>query len=604
MLSSVKGVSPHSRGMKNLLSILDGELADGRTTLVAASCDIERAAAFCSEDYPKGQRSVKLENTMALATQSLGTVAYHISRLASHFLEAVELQSDMLAEISDCMEKIRMVCNTHQEKVARKAIGSCTSPKVPINFQREYIPSEPPLKYVRRPIDFSILDSIGHGVRIQEPLLNQYEKPLAQGDTLQRRGSSSAGITVQGMVGRQHRTISCHTAGSNTSAEYAAPVRSVGTVRYQAGTVGRTAGIYRTTGVPPHHLMGAMSSATSHQHSGGSGSSPVSGQLSSVSYAPGSEAMAAAQTSIDVTSAAALVANQSGRSSGSSSVVGQYPMNHQIHQGYPQSTAPISQQHIKVNPAISQLSGQFVDQNIPMQTRLSQPQQQYPVSNSALSVSQGHPGQAIPTSSHAEFIIQQQQYAEQRYQSAQQTPQFIQHNPVQVAIPPTAASHSGTRPYAEHIQTSVQMPMPDASSAEPTRPQMSDPHATHSSPTSLDSTEHVPLPPPEAYAGSAATYSQHFNPPEPQTPSSHAPLGPAGGAGLIARKLTDPAWAPEFYMEKVITLYEYVRDKDDELTFTENQVIYVMKKNDDGWWEGIMNGITGLFPGNYVEVIE
>ena len=54
----------------------------------------------------------------------------------------------------------------------------------------------------------------------------------------------------------------------------------------------------------------------------------------------------------------------------------------------------------------------------------------------------------------------------------------------------------------------------------------------------------------------------------------------------------------------VITLYEYVRDKDDELTFTENQIIFVVKKNDDGWWEGIMDGITGLFPGNYVEVIE
>ncbi|VDO98045.1 unnamed protein product [Schistosoma margrebowiei] len=45
----------------------------------------------------------------------------------------------------------------------------------------------------------------------------------------------------------------------------------------------------------------------------------------------------------------------------------------------------------------------------------------------------------------------------------------------------------------------------------------------------------------------------------------------------------------------------YVRDKDDELTFVENQIIYVIKKNDDGWWEGIMNGKTGLFPGNYVE---
>jgi hypothetical protein len=26
-----------------------------------------------------------------------------------------------------------------------------------------------------------------------------------------------------------------------------------------------------------------------------------------------------------------------------------------------------------------------------------------------------------------------------------------------------------------------------------------------------------------------------------------------------------------------------------------------LKKNSDGWYEGVMNGMTGLFPGNYVE---
>ena len=51
----------------------------------------------------------------------------------------------------------------------------------------------------------------------------------------------------------------------------------------------------------------------------------------------------------------------------------------------------------------------------------------------------------------------------------------------------------------------------------------------------------------------------------------------------------------------VVAIYSYVQDKDDELTFDEGAVIYVVKKNDDGWWEGVMNGQTGLFPGNYVE---
>lgn len=64
-----------------------------------------------------------------------------------------------------------------------------------------------------------------------------------------------------------------------------------------------------------------------------------------------------------------------------------------------------------------------------------------------------------------------------------------------------------------------------------------------------------------------------------------------------------PAWVPKNYLEKVLAIYDYNADKEDELTFQEGQVIYVLKKNDDGWWEGVMEGITGLFPGNYVEPV-
>ncbi|KAL7374110.1 hypothetical protein ABVT39_022233 [Epinephelus coioides] len=65
----------------------------------------------------------------------------------------------------------------------------------------------------------------------------------------------------------------------------------------------------------------------------------------------------------------------------------------------------------------------------------------------------------------------------------------------------------------------------------------------------------------------------------------------------------DPQWAPKNYVEKVVAIYDYTKDKDDELSFMEGAIIYVIKKNDDGWFEGVSNGITGLFPGNYVESI-
>ena len=54
----------------------------------------------------------------------------------------------------------------------------------------------------------------------------------------------------------------------------------------------------------------------------------------------------------------------------------------------------------------------------------------------------------------------------------------------------------------------------------------------------------------------------------------------------------------------VIAMFDFTKDREDELTFKEGAIIYVVKKNDDGWYEGIMDGTVGLFPGNYTEVIE
>ena len=82
-------------------------------------------------------------------------------------------------------------------------------------------------------------------------------------------------------------------------------------------------------------------------------------------------------------------------------------------------------------------------------------------------------------------------------------------------------------------------------------------------------------------------------------PGQGGPLPPAAEQQSAGGQL--PSWVPRNYLDKVLAIYDYNADKEDELTFQEGQVIYVLKKNDDGWWEGVMDGITGLFPGNYVE---
>ena len=60
---------------------------------------------------------------------------------------------------------------------------------------------------------------------------------------------------------------------------------------------------------------------------------------------------------------------------------------------------------------------------------------------------------------------------------------------------------------------------------------------------------------------------------------------------------------PSTYIEKVVTIYSYAGQRYDELSFEPGNVIYVVKKNEDGWYEGFLNGYRGLFPGNYANVV-
>ncbi len=54
----------------------------------------------------------------------------------------------------------------------------------------------------------------------------------------------------------------------------------------------------------------------------------------------------------------------------------------------------------------------------------------------------------------------------------------------------------------------------------------------------------------------------------------------------------------------VMAMYDYTKDKDDELTITMGSSIYVLKKYTDGWCMGVSNGNVRLFPGNIVFVLE
>jgi len=49
--------------------------------------------------------------------------------------------------------------------------------------------------------------------------------------------------------------------------------------------------------------------------------------------------------------------------------------------------------------------------------------------------------------------------------------------------------------------------------------------------------------------------------------------------------------------------YDYDAEEDNELSFKEGDIIIITKIDDSGWWEGSLGSKTGMFPGNYVELI-
>ena len=50
-----------------------------------------------------------------------------------------------------------------------------------------------------------------------------------------------------------------------------------------------------------------------------------------------------------------------------------------------------------------------------------------------------------------------------------------------------------------------------------------------------------------------------------------------------------------------MALYDYTPVQPDELSLTEGDVVYVVRKNEDDWWVGVVGDRHGLFPGTYVQ---
>ncbi|OZC09496.1 hypothetical protein X798_03453 [Onchocerca flexuosa] len=158
-------------GAVTLRSLIENEIPDGRASLENSCSNLERVAAYCEANYAQAQdKKAAFDETRRYVVQSLASVAYQVNTLAYALLHALDLQTDKINNMTSQVHNVGEIIAIHKEKVARREIGVLTINKC-IQRQHKVISvgvQEPLQRYQRTPIDYSVLDNLGHGVKSPE----------------------------------------------------------------------------------------------------------------------------------------------------------------------------------------------------------------------------------------------------------------------------------------------------------------------------------------------------------------------------------------------------------------------------------------------------
>uniref|UniRef100_A0A8D0EGS9 ABI family member 3 n=1 Tax=Strix occidentalis caurina TaxID=311401 RepID=A0A8D0EGS9_STROC len=155
--------------MSELEQLQQHDIPAGRQVLRDHHCNLHRVADYCESNYLQASDKRKaLEETMALSTQSLASVTYQVSSLATAFLRLLDLQAAELRKVEADVGCVAQRVNMHKEKVSRREIGSLTVNKRFPSYQKIMAPPSPPClePYYRKPLNFNVLDDIGHGIKV------------------------------------------------------------------------------------------------------------------------------------------------------------------------------------------------------------------------------------------------------------------------------------------------------------------------------------------------------------------------------------------------------------------------------------------------------
>ncbi|XP_063093386.1 abl interactor 2 isoform X22 [Cavia porcellus] len=474
--------------MAELQMLLEEEIPGGRRALFDSYTNLERVADYCESNYiQSADKQRALEETKAYTTQSLASVAYLINTLANNVLQMLDIQASQLRRMESSINHISQTVDIHKEKVARREIGILTTNKNTSRTHKIIAPAnlERPVRYIRKPIDYTILDDIGHGVKVSTQNMKMGGLPRTTPPT---QKPPSPPVSGKGTLG------SGSSGGSHPSS------RSSSRENSGSGSVGVPIAV--PTPSPPSVFPAPAGAAPA-----GAPPMPSAPSAAPVPSAAPDAAAGGAQTLADsFTSAAPPVSSNP-------------PAGHPV-------------QFYSMNRPASRHTPPTIGGSLPYRR---------------------------PPSISSQAGLQPQVNGGP----------FYSQNPVSVAPPPPSVLQVTPQLPLMGFVARVQENISDA----PPPPPAEEPGLAESPPP--------PPPPPEDYEEEEAAVVEYSDP--------------------YAEE--DPPWAPRAYLEKVVAIYDYTKDKEDELSFQEGAIIYVIKKNDDGWYEGVMNGVTGLFPGNYVESI-
>ncbi|KAL0599465.1 Abl interactor 1 [Plecturocebus cupreus] len=120
------------------------------------------------EGIPSGKRALieSYRQTKAYTTQSLASVAYQINALANDALQLLDTQASPLRRMESSINRISQTVDIYKEKVARREIGILTTNHAS-RTHKIIAPAntECPVRYIRKAIDYTVLDDVGHGVK-------------------------------------------------------------------------------------------------------------------------------------------------------------------------------------------------------------------------------------------------------------------------------------------------------------------------------------------------------------------------------------------------------------------------------------------------------